>query len=140
MPTIFTKIIKGDIPSYKIAEDEKYYAFLDINPFSKGHVLVVPKVEIDYLFDIEDNLYTGLMLFSKKVAIAIKEALPCHRVGVLVQGTEVPHAHVHLIPFYTPSGAEIFGRQKITMSDTEFEEVRKNISNKFNEIFVKSKK
>jgi len=98
MATVFTKIIKGEIPSYKIAETGRYYAFLDISPLAKGHTLVVPKSETDYLFDLEDDMYTGLMLFSKKVAAALRECVPCLRIGVAVIGLEVPHAHVHLIP------------------------------------------
>ncbi len=134
MSTIFTKIIKGDIPSYKIAEDEMFYAFLDINPFSEGHTLVIPKVEIDYLFDLNDELYQQLMLFSKKIALALNEALDCHRVGVLVQGTEVPHAHVHLIPFYTPSGKEIFGKNKVTLEEGRFKEIAQKVAAKFHSL------
>jgi len=131
MSTIFTKIIEGDIPSYKIAEDDMFYAFLDINPFSKGHTLVIPKLEVDYIFDLSDEVYQQLMLFSKKVALAINLALDCHRVGVLVQGTEVPHAHIHLIPFYTPGGREIFGKDKIEMEAAKFEEIAQKIALKF---------
>jgi histidine triad (HIT) family protein len=98
MATIFTKIIQGEIPSYKIAEDERYFAFLDIFPLAKGHVLVVPKAEVDRIFDVDDETLAGLMLFAKKVAIAIEKAIPCQRVGIAVIGLEVPHAHIHLIP------------------------------------------
>jgi len=98
MDSIFTKIISGEIPCYKIAENENYIAFLDINPLTIGHTLVVPKQQVDYLFDMEDDLYTGLMLFSKQVAKAIKMAIPCVKVGVVVIGLEVPHAHIHLLP------------------------------------------
>lgn len=98
MASIFTKIIKGEIPSYKVAEDEHYYAFLDINPLQKGHTLVVPKNEIDYIFDLSDEELTGLMIFAKKVAKAIRKSIPCQRVGVAVLGLDVPHAHVHLVP------------------------------------------
>lgn len=98
MASIFTKIVNGEIPCYKIAEDNDYLAFLDIQPLAVGHVLVIPKKEIDYIFDIEDKLYVGLLLFAKKVAVAQKIAVPCKRVGVAVIGIEVPHAHVHLIP------------------------------------------
>ena len=98
MATIFTKIIKGEIPSYKIAEDERYFAFLDIFPLAKGHVLVVPKEEVDRIFDLGDETLAGMMLFAKKVALAIETAVPCQRVGVAVIGLEVPHAHIHLIP------------------------------------------
>ncbi len=101
MSTIFTKIIQGEIPSYKIAEDERYFAFLDIFPLAKGHVLVVPKAEVDRIFDVDDETLAGLMLFAKKVAIAIEKAIPCQRVGIAVIGLEVPHAHIHLIPLNT---------------------------------------
>ncbi len=98
MASIFTRIIKGEIPSYKIAEDEHYYAFLDINPLQKGHTLVVPKQETDYIFDLSDEQLAGLMVFAKKVARAIEKSIPCQRVGVAVLGLDVPHAHVHLVP------------------------------------------
>lgn len=100
MPSIFTRIVRGEIPSYKVAETEHYLAFLDIRPLMKGHTLVIPKQEIDYLFDLPDDLLAGLMIFAKKVAHAIEAAVPCKRVGVVVVGDEVPHAHVHLIPFH----------------------------------------
>ena len=98
MASIFTRIINGEIPSYKVAEDEHYYAFLDINPLQKGHTLVVPKREEDYLFDLTDEELAGMMLFAKKVAKAIKKSIPCQRVGVAVVGLDVPHAHIHLVP------------------------------------------
>ena len=98
MSSIFTKIVQGEIPCYKIAEDDKFLAFLDVNPNAKGHTLCIPKQEIDKIFDIEDELYLGLMQFSKKIAIALEKAVPCKRVGMAVIGLEVPHAHVHLIP------------------------------------------
>ncbi|MFV0471299.1 MAG: HIT family protein [Paludibacteraceae bacterium] len=98
MATIFSKIISGEIPSYKIVEDERFFAFLDINPMSKGHTLVIPKNEVDYIFDLDDDLYVELALFAKKVSKAIEKAVPCKRIGVMVVGLEVPHAHVHLIP------------------------------------------
>jgi len=98
MATIFTKIVNGEIPCYKIAEDENYLAFLDINPLAKGHTLVIPKKEVDYIFDVDDQLLAGMMVFSKKVAKAIEKAVPCKRIGVAVLGLEVPHAHIHLIP------------------------------------------
>jgi histidine triad (HIT) family protein len=99
MASIFTKIIQGQIPCYKIAESARYFAFLDINPLAEGHTLCVPKQEVDYIYDLDDDTLAGLHLFSKKVARALEATLPCKRVGVLVIGTEVPHAHVHLIPF-----------------------------------------
>ena len=98
MPTIFSRIVAGEIPCYKIAEDEKYFAFLDINPLAEGHTLVIPKAEGDYIFDMSDEAYAGLTLFAKKVAKAIEKAIPCKRVGVAVMGLEVPHTHIHLIP------------------------------------------
>jgi histidine triad (HIT) family protein len=98
MPTIFTKIINGEIPCHKIAEDERYLAFLDIMPVAEGHTLVIPKVEVDYIFNLDDDTYTGLMLFAKKVARALPQAVPCLRVGITVIGLEVPHTHVHLVP------------------------------------------
>ncbi len=100
MPSIFTRIVRGEIPAYKIAETADYLAFLDIRPLMKGHTLVIPKQEIDYLFDLPDDLLGGLMVFAKRVAHAIQAAVPCKRVGVVVVGDEVPHAHVHLIPFH----------------------------------------
>lgn len=98
MPTIFSRIVAGEIPCYKIAEDEKHFAFLDINPLAKGHTLVIPKAEGDYLFEMDDEAYLSLQLFAKKVAKAIEKAIPCKRVGVAVMGLEVPHTHIHLIP------------------------------------------
>jgi histidine triad (HIT) family protein len=98
MATIFSRIIKGEIPCYKIAEDDRYFAFLDINPLRAGHTLVVPKQETDYIFDLDDDKLTGLIIFSKKVAAAIKSAFPCNRIGIAVLGLEVPHAHIHLVP------------------------------------------
>jgi len=98
MSSLFTKIVAGEIPCHKIAEDDNYFAFLDINPVAKGHTLCIPKKEVDYIFDVEDELLAGLMVFSKKVAKAIESVVPCARVGVTVIGLEVPHAHVHLIP------------------------------------------
>ena len=98
MASIFTKIINGEIPSYKVAEDENYFAFLDIFPTAKGHTLVIPKKEVDYLFDLYDETYTGLQMFAKKVAKGLEKAVPCKKVGVMVLGLEVPHAHIHVVP------------------------------------------
>ena len=98
MASIFTKIINGEIPSYKVAEDENYFAFLDIFPTAKGHTLVIPKKEVDYLFDLDDETYAGLQMFAKKVAKGLEKAVPCQKVGVMVLGLEVPHAHIHLVP------------------------------------------
>ncbi len=126
MATIFSKIVKGEIPSYKIAEDDKYYAFLDINPLAKGHTLVIPKQETDYLFDLDDELLAGLMVFAKKIALAIDKAVDCKRVGVAVLGLEVPHAHIHLIPL--KSEADIsFSNPKLKFSTEEFEAIADSI-------------
>ena len=127
MATIFTKIVKGEIPAYKVAEDENYFAFLDISPVAKGHTLVIPKKEIDYLFDLDDELYAGLQLFTKKVAAGIKKAIPCKKVGVLVLGLEVPHAHIHLAPMQDEADILNFSK-KLTFSPKEFEEIRKQIA------------
>lgn len=118
MATIFTKIINGEIPCYKIAEDENYLAFLDIMPLAEGHVLVIPKKEVDYIFDLSDDLLSGLMLFAKKIAPAIAQACPCRRVGVSVIGLEVPHAHVHLIPLNSMNDIN-FTREKLKPSADE---------------------
>ena len=120
MASIFTRIIKGEIPCYKIAEDENYFAFLDIFPLAKGHVLVVPKVEVDYIFNIDDSVLAGLTVFSKKVALAIEKAVPCARVGVAVIGLEVPHAHIHLIPL-NEIGDINFSRPKLKLDKAELE-------------------
>lgn len=120
MASIFTKIINGEIPSYKIAESEHFYAFLDIFPIAKGHTLVVPKQEIDYVFDLEDDLLALMMPFAKKVAKAIEQTVPCKKVGVAVVGLEVPHAHVHLIPINAISDMS-FEREKLKFSKEEME-------------------
>ncbi|MBS1595423.1 MAG: HIT family protein [Bacteroidetes bacterium] len=125
MASIFTRIIKGEIPCYKIAEDERYFAFLDINPLSKGHTLVVPKQEVDYIFDLDQDTYTGLMLFAQKVALVIGTSVPCLRVGVAVIGLEVPHAHVHLIPLH--SGSINFSDPKLKLEKEEFERIAQAI-------------
>ena len=127
MSTIFSKIVRGEIPSYKIAEDERYYAFLDIHPLAKGHTLVIPKQETDYLFDLEDDLLAGMMVFSKKVARAIEKVVPCRRIGVAVLGLEVPHAHIHLIPINSEADIS-FSRPKLKLSDGEFRELAEKIS------------
>jgi histidine triad (HIT) family protein len=118
MASIFTKIINGEIPAYKIAEDENYLAFLDIFPLAKGHTLVIPKVEVDRYFDLDDTTISGLTIFAKKVAIAIEKAIPCNRVGVAVIGLEVPHAHVHLIPLNNISDID-FSQPKLKLSQQE---------------------
>ena len=119
MASIFTRIVNGEIPCYKIAENEDFLAFLDIMPLTKGHTLVIPKKEVDYIFDLDDTLYTGLMQFSKQVAVAIKKAIPCERIGMAVVGLEVPHAHVHLIPVNHVSDID-FSREKLKLSKEEF--------------------
>lgn len=121
MASIFTRIVQGEIPCHKIAETEDYLAFLDIMPLAKGHVLVVPKKEVDYLFDLDDETYVGLMLFAKIVAEAVRKAVPCKRVGVAVIGLEVPHAHVHLVPL-NEVGDINFTREKLKPSHAELAE------------------
>ncbi|SHF91880.1 histidine triad (HIT) family protein [Flavobacterium micromati] len=125
--SIFTKIVKGEIPCYKIAEDENFLAFLDVNPNAKGHTLCIPKKEIDKFFEIDDDLYVGLMLFSKKVAIALEKTIPCKRIGIAVIGLEVPHAHVHLIPLNDMD--EMRFQNKVSLSKEEFEALAQNIQN-----------
>ncbi|MCB9071905.1 MAG: HIT family protein [Prevotellaceae bacterium] len=129
MATIFTRIINGEIPCYKVAEDERYFAFLDINPMTKGHTLVIPKCEEDYIFNLDDETYAGLMLFAKKVAVAIDAAVPCKRVGVAVMGMEVPHTHVHLIPI-TKESDMIISNPKLTLSAQEMTEIASAIASK----------
>jgi histidine triad (HIT) family protein len=129
MESIFTRIVKGEIPCYKIAEDDHYLAFLDINPLAKGHTLVIPKRQTDYIFDVEDAELSGLMVFAKKVAKAIEAVIPCKRIGVTVIGLEVPHAHVHLIPLNTLYDMD-FKQPKLKFSPEEFELVRQQIAGK----------
>ena len=126
MATIFSKIVKGDIPCYKIAEDEHFFAFLDINPVMKGHTLVIPKREDDYIFNLTDDEIAGMMVFAKKVAKAIEKAVPCKRIGVAVIGLEVPHAHIHLIPI-TQEGDLDFKKEHVHLSEEEFLEVQRRI-------------
>lgn len=126
MSSIFSKIVSGEIPSYKIAENENYLAFLDVFPLKKGHVLVIPKKEVDYIFDLDDKSYIGLMSFSKSVASAIKKAIPCNRIAMSVIGLEVPHAHVHLIPMNTMNDVN-FSNEKLKLSKEEFEEIASKI-------------
>lgn len=127
MASIFTKIINGEIPCYKVAEDENYFAFLDINPLKKGHTLVVPKKEVDYIFDLDDRLLAGMWLFSKKVSAAIKKAYPCNRIGIAVLGLEVPHAHIHLVPMDSMNDVN-FRNPKLKFTPDEFKEIAGNIS------------
>lgn len=128
--SIFSKIIAGETPSYKIAEDENFYSFLDINPVSKGHVLVVPKKEIDYIFNLDDDMLADMMLFSKKVAKAMKKVIDCNRIGVTVMGLEVPHAHIHLIPISSESDMS-FQSPKKKLSPEEFNEIATSIREAF---------
>jgi len=125
MSTIFTKIVNGEIPCYKVAEDDNYLAFLDVNPNAKGHTLCIPKFEINKIFDMDEAHYLGLMHFSRKVAIALEKAVPCKRIGMSVIGLEVPHAHVHLIPLNEMS--EMTFKHKVSLTKEEFESVAKSI-------------
>ncbi|MBQ4345373.1 MAG: HIT family protein [Muribaculaceae bacterium] len=127
MATIFSKIVAGEIPSYKVAEDENNYAFLDINPVAPGHTLVIPKREVDYLFDLTDEEYVDLQLFAKRVATAIKQTMPCQRVGVAVMGLEVPHAHIHLIPINEEKDMNFF-KEKATVAPDEMARIAQTIA------------
>jgi histidine triad (HIT) family protein len=129
MATLFTKIINGEIPSYKVAETEDFFAFLDINPNSKGHTLCVPKKEVDQLFDLDEATYLGLMQFSRRVALAIEKVIPCERVGMSVIGLEVPHVHVHLIPLHTMENARF--TSKVKLDSKEFETIASKIAAHF---------
>ncbi|MHB1108026.1 MAG: HIT family protein [Lutibacter sp.] len=126
MSTIFTKIIKGEIPSYKVAENYDFYAFLDVNPNAKGHTLVVPKKEVNKLFELDEETYNGLMRFSRKIAIALEKTIPCKRVGMAVIGLEVPHVHVHLIPLEAMQDIQFM--HKVTLKPAEFEAIAKAIA------------
>ncbi|HNW67429.1 MAG TPA: HIT family protein [Bacteroidales bacterium] len=127
MDTIFTKIIKGEIPCYKIAENEKFFAFLDINPLAKGHTLVVPKLQNDYIFDLEDDHLAKMMVFAKKVALAIQKNVPCLRIGVAVIGIEVPHTHIHLVPI-NQVGDLNFANPKCKLTDEELKDIAQKIA------------
>ena len=126
MASIFSRIVAGEIPCYKVAEDDRYFAFLDINPMVKGHTLVIPKREVDYIYDLEDDELAGLHLFAKKIARAQKAAFPCQRVGVAVLGMEVPHAHIHLIPLQKESDM-LFSNPKLSFTPEEFAEIANSI-------------
>ena len=131
MATIFTRIAKGEIPSYKVAENDEFYAFLDIAPMAKGHTLVIPKnVEDDYIFNLDNETYIGLCAFAKKVAQALKAAVPCQRVGVAVLGMEVPHTHIHLVPLQTEGDMD-FRKKKLELSQEEFAEIAAAIYNEY---------
>ena len=134
MPTIFTKIAAGEIPSFKVAEDDNYYAFLDINPLAKGHTLVIPrKTEQDYIFNLDGKTYEGLWLFARKVAQALGKAVPCQRVGVAVLGMEVPHTHVHLVPLNSEGDMD-FRKEKIKLSDEEMSEIASAIAAEYEKL------
>jgi len=128
--TIFSKIVAGEIPAYVVAESIDYLAFLDINPLAEGHVLVIPKKEVDYLFDLDDELYTGLQLFAKIVATAMRKAIPCKRIGVAVIGLEVPHAHIHLIPMNRVDDLN-FARPKLSFTPEQLKETAEKIKREF---------
>lgn len=130
MASIFSRIAAGEIPSYKVAEDERHFAFLDINPVHPGHVLVIPKQEVDYIFDLGDEDYAALMLFAKRVAKAIKAAIPCRKVGVTVIGLDVPHTHVHLVPMDKGNDMDFCG-EKLTLPDDEMRAIASKIASNF---------
>ena len=127
MASIFSRIVAGEIPCYKVAEDDRFFAFLDISPVAKGHTLVIPKQEVDYIFDLEDETYAGLMAFARRVARALEKAVECKRVGVAVMGLEVPHAHIHLIPITTEGDMNFF-RQKLSLSAEEMAAIATRIA------------
>ena len=131
MASIFSRIVAGEIPSWKVAEDERYYAFLDINPLAEGHTLVIPKKEVDYIFDLDAETYAGLWQFAGRVAKAVREAVPCKRVGVAVLGMEVPHAHIHLVPLQTEGDLD-FRKEKKQLSPERFAEIAAAIAAAFN--------
>ena len=127
MASIFSRIVAGEIPCYKVAEDEKYFAFLDISPVAKGHTLVIPKHEVDYIFDLDDEEYAGLTAFAKKVAAAMKKVMPCKRIGVAVLGLEVPHTHIHLVPINKESDMNFF-KEKLSLPAEEMAEIARKIA------------
>ncbi|HCC71107.1 MAG TPA: HIT family protein [Bacteroidales bacterium] len=127
MSSIFTKIIRGEIPCYKVAEDEKFFAFLDINPLKKGHTLIIPKEEVDYIFDLDEDLLAEMMVFSRKIALAIEKVVPCNRIGVVVLGLEVPHAHIHLIPIDSEADVR-FSNPREQMNEEEFKDLAERIN------------
>ena len=132
MASIFSKIVAGEIPSYRVAEDERHYAFLDINPLAEGHVLVIPKREVDYIFDLTDDELAGLTVFAKRVAEAIGRAIPCVKVGMAVLGLEVPHAHIHLVPMQSEADMD-FRRAKLQLTPERFKEIAESIASQFHE-------
>lgn len=132
MASVFTKIVRGEIPSYKVAEDENYYAFLDIAPMAKGHTLVIPKRESDYIFALGEEEYSGLWSFAKRVASALQKAVPCKRIGVAVLGMEVPHVHIHLVPLQSEADLD-FKKEKLSLESEEFAGIAEKIAGIFNE-------
>ena len=130
MASIFSRIVAGEIPCYKVSEDEKYFAFLDISPVAKGHTLVIPKHEVDYIFDLDDEEYAGLTAFAKKVAAAMKKVMPCKRIGVAVLGLEVPHTHIHLVPINKESDMNFF-KEKLSLPAEEMAEIAAKIAAAF---------
>lgn len=130
MASIFSRIVAGEIPSYKVAEDDKHYAFLDISPVAPGHTLIIPKKEVDYLFDLADDEYESLQLFAKRVAAAMKSALPCKRIGVAVMGLEVPHAHIHLVPINKESDMNFF-KEKLSLDPKDMADIAQSIAKAF---------
>lgn len=130
MASIFARIAAGEIPSYKVAADDRFYAFLDINPVAKGHVLVIPRAEVDYIFDLDDDTLAALHVFAKRVARALKAAIPCRKVGMAVLGLEVPHAHIHLVPMQSEGDMD-FRREKLHLSDEEMQQIAANIAAHF---------
>ncbi len=132
METIFSRIVAGEIPSHKVAEDEEFFAFLDINPITKGHTLVIPKQEIDYIFDLDDTMLADLMVFAKKVALALEKNVVCKKIGVAVIGLDVPHAHVHLVPLNTIADLD-FTKERIPITTEQFIQISTAISNTFNQ-------
>jgi histidine triad (HIT) family protein len=133
MASIFTKIINGEIPCYKVAENERCFAFLDINPLVKGHTLVVPKKEVDYIYDLDDNYLSDLFIFSKRVAKAIEKTITCQRIGIAVIGLEIPHAHIHLVPLIDGMNNINFSNPKLKLSDEEMSEIASNIRKAYNQ-------
>ncbi len=132
MPSIFSKIVSGEIPAYKVAETDDFLAFLDVNPLVRGHVLVIPKAEVDYIFDLDDELYSGLQSFAKKVAIGLRNVIPCNRIGVAVIGLEVPHVHIHLVPMNRIDDLN-FSKPKLKLAPSDFEQIAAAISKELND-------
>ncbi len=130
MASIFARIAAGEIPSYKVAADDRFYAFLDINPVAKGHVLVIPRLEVDYIFDLDDDTLAAMHIFAKRVARALKAAIPCRKVGMAVLGLEVPHAHIHLVPMQSEGDMD-FRREKLQLTSEEMQQIANNIAAHF---------